>query len=149
MIVDFILHDANLREERVGEAASKVAAIESVRAALIDLQRDFAKNPGEAYKGAVLDGRDIGTVICPDAPVKLFVTASDEIRAQRRTKELQSKGLDATYEAVLADMQERDARDASRAHAPLKPAEDAQIVDTSDLSADEALEQALSIIKNA
>ena len=113
---------------------------------MTELQRNFAESPGEQYKGAVLDGRDIGTVICPNAPIKLYVTASSEIRAERRTKELQSKGLDVTYEAVLGDMQARDARDAGRKVAPMKPAEDAIVFDTSDLEPDEMLTKALEII---
>ncbi len=142
-----ILHNSGLREDNIALAASKVAAIQAVRNVLKELQRNFAQNPGDAYKGAVLDGRDIGTVICPDAPVKLFVTASSEIRAQRRTKELQSKGLDVTKTAVLRDMRERDTRDASRQMAPMKPAEDAIVFDTSDLGQEEMLEKALEIIK--
>lgn len=142
-----ILSESALSSDEVGQAASKVAAIEIVRAVLLDLQRNFAQNPGEGHKGAVLDGRDIGTVICPDAHVKLFVTASSEIRAERRTKELQSKGLDVTYEAVLKDMRERDARDANRSNAPLKQADDAITLDTSDLTQDEVLDKALEIIR--
>ena len=132
-----ILGNPALREERTGDAASKVAAIPAVREALFHLQRDFAKNPGDAYKGAILDGRDIGTVICPDADLKLFITASTEVRAQRRLKELQSKDISATYDPVLADMRARDARDSERSSAPLKPADDAVLIDTSDLGADE------------
>lgn len=136
-----------LRSDEVGSAASKVSAIQGVRSALLELQRDFAQNPPEGAAGALLDGRDIGTVICPDADAKLFITASAEVRAQRRYKELQSAGIDVTYGAVLTDMRERDERDSNRSIAPLKPAEDAQVLDTSDLSADEALNQALALIE--
>lgn len=131
----------------MGGGASKVAAIPSVRAALLDLQRDFAAHPGEGFEGAVLDGRDIGTVICPQAPVKLFVTASDEVRAERRTKELQSKGISVTKAAVLKDMCERDARDASRTEAPMKPADDAILIDSSHLDPAEMLDKALKIVQ--
>lgn len=141
------LENPALRTDETGRAASKIAAVPAVRQALFDLQRDFAANPGESFGGAILDGRDIGTVICPDAPLKLFVTASMEIRAERRLKELQSRGIEATYEAVLTDMRERDARDAAREAAPMKPAEDAVIMDSSALSAAEMLEKALYIAK--
>lgn len=140
-----ILQNQDLKGETVAEAAAKVAAIPEVRKILFDLQRSFATNPGNAYKGAVLDGRDIGTVICPEAKVKLFVTASPETRAQRRLKELQSQGVAATYEAVLRDMRERDARDAERITRAAQ-AGDAILLDTTDLTPDEALEYALSII---
>ena len=146
---DLILHNKTLREDHIGNAASQVAAVTTVREILLDLQRDFAQNPGESYQGAVLDGRDIGTVICPKADVKLFVTADHEIRAERRLKELQSKGIAATKDAVLKDMQERDARDAERQTAPMKPASDAIVLDTSDLNAGQALEKALDIIKDS
>lgn len=144
---DIVLHNPCFREERVGEAASIVAAIPDVRAGLLDLQRNFAENPGNTYKGAVLDGRDIGTAICPDADVKIFVTASVEIRAQRRLKELQSANKAVTYDAVLKDMRERDARDSSRETAPLKAADDAVTIDTSTLTADEAYQEALRIVQ--
>ena len=144
------LDNPRLREDDVGAAASKVAAIQKVRDILFNLQRAFAKAPKEGYAGCVLDGRDIGTVICPEADFKLFVTADDEIRAKRRHKELQSRDIAVTYDAVLTDMRERDKRDSTRGSAPMKPAEDALILDTSDLSADEALEEALAYInKNA
>jgi cytidylate kinase len=143
-----LLADPAIRTDEVSNAAAKIADVQDVRQELLGLQRDFAQNPGETYNGAVLDGRDIGTVICPQADVKLFVTAEVGIRAKRRLKELQSKGIEATYEAVLRDMHTRDARDASRQAAPMKPAEDAIVLDTSDLNADEALEKALEIIKD-
>ncbi|MEM6781450.1 MAG: (d)CMP kinase [Pseudomonadota bacterium] len=140
------LDNPALRSDEVGSAASKVATIEGVREELLALQRDFAKSPPNGMEGAVLDGRDIGTIICPDADAKLFITASTEIRAERRYKELQSKGIDVKRGAVLTDMRERDERDSQRSIAPLIPAEDARIINTSDLSADEALNQALAHI---
>lgn len=142
-----LLDNPTLREDECGQAASKVAVVPQVRAALLDLQKNFALNPGKAYVGAVLDGRDIGTVIVPDAPLKLFVTASVEIRSERRLKELQSKGLDVTKATVLKDMRERDARDEGRKSAPMKPAEDAIIIDSSDLGPEEMLETALNLAK--
>lgn len=142
-----ILGQPVLKEDHVAQAASKVAAIQAVRDKLKDLQRNFAQNPGDQYKGAVLDGRDIGTVICPEADLKLYITANDETRAERRTKELQSRGIDAKSEAVLADLRERDKRDMSRAAAPLRPADDAIVIDTSELSADDVFEKALQLIE--
>lgn len=136
------LNGDSLRTPEVAQAASKVAVISEVRAALVDFQRAFARRLG----GAVLDGRDIGTVICPNAEAKLFVTASAEVRAERRYLELENKGLDISHEQVLADVKERDARDMERAEAPLKPAEDATIVDTSDLSIEEAIARAIAAI---
>ncbi len=138
-----VLGNPDLRAEETGSAASKVASIQAVRDRLIDLQRGFADAPGHGFNGAILDGRDIGTVICRDAPLKLYITASDEIRAERRMKELHSKGLEVTYSTVLEEMRARDARDRERETAPLKPAEDAVIIDSSDKSADEMLEIAL------
>jgi cytidylate kinase len=132
-----LLTDPELRAEATGKLASKVAAIPAVRAALLDWQRDFAKTPPAGKRGAVLDGRDIGTVVLPDAMVKLFITASDEARAMRRFKELQDKGEAAIYARVLEDMRERDARDTARSTAPMRPAEDALIIDTSALDADQ------------
>ena len=143
------LSNPDLRTDDSGNAASQVAVIQSVRDALLQMQRDFAQSPGKSYKGAVLDGRDIGTIVCPQAQIKLYVTANMEIRAERRMKELQSKGIPVTYEAVLEDMRARDARDTGRKAAPLKPAEDAIIIDTSDLSQDEALAKALEYAKKA
>ncbi len=143
------LANPELRSEECGDAASKVAAIQSVRDALLDIQRDFAANPGEGYKGAVLDGRDVGTIVCPNAPLKLYITASLEIRAERRMKELQLKGKLVTKGAVLEDMRARDARDKARAAAPLRAAEDAIVIDTSELNADQVLETALEYAKKA
>ena len=107
-----------MRTPEVAQNASKAAAVTEVRALLLDLQKSFAKNPGNTYNGAVLDGRDIGTIICPDATVKLFITARIDARAERRTKELQSSGQSVTYEAVLKDMRERDATRTLSAQAP-------------------------------
>ena len=134
--------EQSLRGRDMGEAASLVAAIPEVRAALVDLQRDFARRPG----GAVLDGRDIGTVICPDADVKIFVTASAETRATRRALELKGNGERADYAAVLADIRKRDERDAGRAAAPLKAAADAIVLDTTSLDIDAAFARALEIV---
>jgi len=132
--------DGALRNEKVGAAASVVAVIPEVRAALLDFQREFARK----QPGAVLDGRDIGTVVCPDADVKLFITASPEVRARRRQKELGS----ADYEAVLAEIHARDDRDSRRVTAPLVPAGDATVIDTSAMTVDEVLEEALSIVQS-
>lgn len=137
------LEAKNLRTQDVAHAASRVAVIAEVRAALVDFQRAFARRAG----GAVLDGRDIGTVICPNAKVKLFVTASAEVRAERRFLELDAKGADVTRAQVLEDVKERDARDMERVEAPLKPAKDAVIVDTSTLSVEDAIEMAISAIQ--
>ena len=142
-----LLQNPALRNDEAGIAASKVAVVPGVRQALLELQKNFAQNPGNGFKGAILDGRDIGTVICPDAPVKLFITASDTVRAERRLKELQSKGISTTYEAVLKDMRERDARDAERKSAPMKPADDAVAIDSSALNAAEMFEKALKTIQ--
>ena len=135
-----------LRTDEVAQAASKVSAIPGVRAALLDFQRDFAAYPPDGKKGAVLDGRDIGTVVCPEARAKLFVSASTEVRAERRFKELRDRGLEAIYARVLEDMKERDARDSSRAASPLEPAKDAHQLDTSALDADQVFAQALEIV---
>ena len=138
----------DLRREEVGQAASKVAAQSRVRAALLDFQRQFAQHPPDGTKGAVLDGRDIGTVVCPDADVKLFVTASPEVRAERRYRELLARGEEIIYPRVLQDLKERDARDQAREVAPLRPAEDAAILDTSELDADAALQAAMQILQD-
>ena len=140
------LDEPELRSERAGAAASKVAAIPAVRRQLVDFQRNFAKHPPDRAAGAILDGRDIGTVICPDADVKLFLTARPEIRAERRLKELQAKGTEAIGSAVLRDMMERDARDAQRSVAPLEPAKDAFVLDTSDMDADAVFAAAVDFI---
>lgn len=139
------LDDASLRTSDVAQAASKAAVIAEVRAALLDFQRSFAARSG----GAVLDGRDIGTVICPDAQVKLFVTASADIRAYRRFAELSAKGSTQSLEDVLADVKARDARDTERAEAPLRPAKDAVVIDTSALSIEQAIAQAVAAVTTA
>jgi len=140
------LEDEELAGDRAAVAASKVAAIGSVRAVVLDFQRRFAAEPPAGKAGAVLDGRDIGTVVCPDADVKLFVTADVETRAKRRHKELLERGIDSIYASVLADLQERDARDAGRSVAPLRPAPDAVVIDSTHLDADAALETALKTV---
>jgi len=142
------LEAEGLRADETAQAASKVSAVPGVRAALLDFQREFAAHPPEGYNGAILDGRDIGTVVCPDAPVKLFVTASTEVRAERRFKELQERGEEAIYARVLQDMKERDARDQGRDVSPLEPAEDSFLLDTSDLDADQAFAKALAYIRS-
>lgn len=134
----------NLRTAKIAQAASKVAALPEVRSALIEFQRKFASQEG----GAVLDGRDIGTVICPAADVKLFITASPQVRAQRRFDELTSKGTETTLETVLKDVIERDTRDASRKDAPMIAASDATTIDTSDLSIEAAIEASITAIEN-
>ncbi|MFA8387696.1 MAG: d(CMP) kinase [Pelagibaca sp.] len=136
------LDNPDLRTADVSQAASKVAAIPEVRAALLDFQRAFARRSG----GAVLDGRDIGTVICPRAEAKLFVTASAEVRAQRRLAELTERGFETDFDTVLADVQARDDRDMNRADAPMRPAEDAMILDTSDLSIEAAIAAAIDAV---
>ncbi len=135
----------DLRTPDVAQAASKVAVIPEVRAALLDFQRAFARRAG----GAVLDGRDIGTVICPDAEVKLFVTASAEVRADRRFLELTEKGMKVARQEVLADVVARDQRDMERADAPLKPADDAVVLDTTSLSINAAVEAAIARVDTA
>ena len=137
------LEAEGLRSPEVAQAASRVAVIPGVRAALLDFQRAFARRAG----GAVLDGRDIGTVICPDAEAKLFVTASAEVRARRRHAELAVTGSTTSYEQVLADVRERDARDRTRAEAPLKPAADAVVIDTTELGIDAAVSAAIKAIE--
>ncbi len=143
--------ESAIRNEVVGKAASRVSAIPAVREALFDLQRRFALNPvlkdGTPAKGAVLDGRDIGTVICPDADFKVFLTASPEIRATRRYKELQLRGNCVIYETVLSDIRARDKRDEERAVAPSKPADDALVLDTSDLTPDEVFATVMRYIQ--
>ena len=141
-----LLLDPELRADATADAASKVAAVPGVRAALLAFQRGFAARPPGGKPGAVLDGRDAGTVICPDAPIKLFVTASVEARANRRFKELQGRGEAAISSAVLQDLQARDAKDRDRGIAPLKPAEDAYRLDSTALDADGVFKTALSYV---
>jgi cytidylate kinase len=137
--------EATLKSHAAGEAASVVSAIPEVRAALFRLQQEFAA----VSPGAVLDGRDIGTVICPYADAKIFVTASPEVRARRRAIEMRSRGQAADETAILEDIRRRDERDSQRAVAPLKPAADARILDTSDLDVDAVLRRAIIIVEEA
>lgn len=139
---DSLLADPALRCEATGALASRVSIHPAVRAALVKRQRDFASQPG----GAVLDGRDIGTVIAPDAPVKLYVTASAEMRAQRRMRELQERGLPADIDALVADIRARDDRDMNRPTAPLRQAEGAALLDTSNLGIEAAIRQAIALV---
>jgi cytidylate kinase len=136
----------DIRTREVGAAASKVAAMPAVRAALLDFQRRFAARPPGGAKGAVLDGRDIGTVVCPDAEVKFFVTASPEVRAHRRFLELKESRPDISAEEIFNDLVERDARDAARAVAPLASAEDAELLDTTHLTIEAAFAAARRVI---
>jgi CMP/dCMP kinase len=137
--------DPNLRGREAGEIASRVSVHAGVRAALVKFQRDFARQAG----GAVLDGRDIGTVICPQADVKIYVTATPEVRAQRRTDELLNKGRSVRYRTILAEIKERDERDAGRLLAPLAQAPDAVRLDTSKLNPEQAFQAALAIVEKA
>ncbi len=143
------LFNPELGNDDVGEAASKASQFPGVRDALLQLQKNFAANPPDGKKGAVLDGRDIGTVVCAEAKIKIFIVADTAVRAQRRYKELHSKGIDVTYEAVFADMQRRDERDSGRDAAPLKPAEDAFVMDTTHLTVREVFERAMNIVDSA
>ena len=140
----------DLRTDAAADAASRVSAVPAVRQALLEFQRAFAENPPDIASGnangAILDGRDIGTVVCPNADCKLFITADVEVRAKRRFLELRERGLDAIHSRVLADMKERDARDSDRAVSPLEPAKDALQLDTSEMDADQAFAAALSFI---
>lgn len=140
----------DFRSDVGSRAASVVSAYPKVRAVLLKMQQDFAQNPvfanGEPASGVIFDGRDTGTVVCPNADVKFYITASTEIRAKRRYDEFVQKGIEADLEKVIAEMKARDERDSNRAVAPLKPADDAHILDTSLMSIDEVLEKALKII---
>ena len=140
------LNQGNLRSEKVGAVASRVAAIPDVRAVLLKFQRDFAAHPPAEKSGVVLDGRDIGTIVCPNANFKIFLTADKDARATRRFKELQERGLRAIYSQILRDMVDRDARDSFRSVAPLEPAKDAFVLDTSNLSVDATFVAALEYI---
>lgn len=137
----------DLRGEAVGQAASRIAAVPAVRGALLAFQRRFARTPPEGRAGAVLDGRDIGTEVCPEADVKIYVTADLDTRARRRHKELLGRGEASIYARVLCDMRERDARDQARASAPLRPADGAIVVDTTEKDAEQVLEIALAAIE--
>ncbi len=132
-----------LSEHDIGEAASRVAVMPDVRRILVEKQREFARVP----PGAVLDGRDIGTVVCPDAPVKLFVTASAQVRAQRRMEEIVEAGGTANYDEILQAINVRDARDMGRTDSPLRPAPDAHLIDTSEMGIEAAFRAALSIVE--
>ena len=140
------LNQEDLRSEKVGAVASRVAAIPDVRAVLLKFQRDFAAHPPAEKPGVVLDGRDIGTIVCPNANFKIFLTADKDARATRRFKELQERGLRAIYSQILRDMVDRDARDSFRSVAPLEPARDAFVLDTTNLSVDAAFVAALEYI---
>jgi cytidylate kinase len=142
-----LLASPTLRKPEVSEASSKVAALPQVRTALLEFQRDFAHNPPGNVGGAVLDGRDIGTVVCPDADIKFFVTAKPEARAQRRFNELQWHHPLLTLEKVLADLLQRDQRDTSREVAPTHPSDDAYLLDTTKLNPAEVLETAIHIVQ--
>ena len=137
------LKDPALRGHGAGEMASRVAVHPEVRHALLAFQRDFARRPG----GAVLDGRDIGTAVCPEADVKIYVTATPEVRARRRTAELNAKGRDVAYERILAEIAARDARDAGRSLAPLTRAPDAHVLDTTNLDPEAAFRAAVAIVE--
>ena len=137
--------EAALKDRAVGEAASIVSAIPEVRAALVRLQRQFAATP----PGAVMDGRDIGTVICPDAAVKIFVTAAPEIRARRRAKEFAAQGQAVDEAMVLADILRRDERDTTRQISPMKPAADAHLLDTTDMDIDAAFRAAVALVERS
>ena len=137
-----------LRNEDVGVAASYVAAFEDVRKILLVFQRSFATHPPKGMQGVIIDGRDIGSIVLPDAPCKIFVTASLEVRAERRLKELHQKGISCIYEAVLEDIKARDGRDEKRKASPLRPAEDAYILDTSALGIDECVKKACIYVES-
>jgi cytidylate kinase len=142
---------SDFRSAKGGEAASIVSSYPGVRARLLDMQRNFYKNPtfadGTPAKGVIYDGRDTGTVICPSADIKFFITASPEVRAKRRYDEFVAKGMETEYETVLKDVKTRDERDANRKDAPMKPADDAIILDTSDMGIDEVYDEAVKIIE--
>ena len=140
-----MLTDPAFRTREAGEAASRVAVHPPVREALRDMQQDFARRPG----GAVIDGRDIGTVIAPQAPAKLYVTATPEVRAERRFKQLLAQGEAVTYEDILADILKRDARDGGRADSPMRPADDSVLLDTSEMTIEQATDAARRIVEAA
>lgn len=143
--------DKDFRSAKGGQAASIISGYPGVRARLLSMQQDFAKNPvfedGQPAKGVIYDGRDTGTVVCPQADVKFFITAKPEVRAKRRYDEFIKKGMKADYEEVLRDVKQRDERDATRKDAPMKPAEDAIILDTSEMDIEAVFEKAAAIIE--
>lgn len=143
--------DKDFRSAKGGQAASIISGYPGVRARLLSMQQDFAKNPvfedGQPAKGVIYDGRDTGTVVCPQADVKFFITARPEVRAKRRYDEFIKKGMKADYEEVLRDVKQRDERDATRKDAPMKPADDAIILDTSEMDIDAVFEKAAAIIE--
>ncbi|EKE09647.1 MAG: Cytidylate kinase [uncultured bacterium] len=136
------LKNPSLREEQIGNLASEVSIYPEVRRCLLDFQRNFVQKDLSKSQGAVLDGRDIGLIVLPEAPCKIFVTASPEVRAERRLKQLHQKGIDCIYEVILEDIKLRDARDRNREISPLRPADDAFILDTSELGIEEVIEKA-------
>jgi len=140
------LNNPNLRDEEVGLAASHVAAIPEVRTLLLDYQHEFAAHPPKGMHGCVMDGRDIGRVVLPHAQCKIYVSASPEVRAQRRCKELQEKGIPCIYDTILADIKDRDARDQTRKVSPLCPTEDAFVLDTSSLTIEEVIQKACAFV---
>jgi CMP/dCMP kinase len=144
-----LIMEPSLQDQKMARAASVVAAIPAVRDALLAFQRNFAARPPPPARGAILDGRDIGTIVCPTADVKLYVTADAETRARRRAKELRERGTAAIYQNVLQDLEERDARDSERRAAPLSAAPDAEIIATTTLDADAVFERAAAIIARA
>lgn len=146
-LVESDVNHPNLYAEQTGLMASKVSAIPGVRDALLHFQRDFAANPPGGAGGVVIDGRDIGTVICPNAQHKLFITARPEIRAERRVKQLRQRGVEAIHSRVLQDIIERDAMDSQRTKSPLRQAPDAHLLDTSELDADQTFAAALAFIE--
>ena len=143
--------DKDFRSARGGQAASIISGYSGVRARLLSMQQGFAKNPvfadGRPAKGVIYDGRDTGTVVCPQAEVKFFITARPEVRAKRRYDEFIKKGMKADYEEVLRDVKQRDERDATRKDAPMKPAEDAIILDTSEMDIESVFDEAVAIIE--
>ena len=137
----------DLRTPEASDVSSRVAIFHDVRKALLDFQREFAENPPPGFQGSVLDGRDTGTVICPHAKVKFYITAQVEIRAERRCKELQARGIQSIYSVVLENMKERDLRDSQRTESPLRAASDAFVLDTSRLTTEEMLKKAIAFVE--
>lgn len=142
-----MMNNPDLKTDLAGQMASRTSQFPNVRQAVLDLQRALATTPPNGFDGAVLDGRDCGTVICPDANHKFFIVADTETRAKRRYDELKSNGYDTSYDDVLTEMRVRDDRDTNRTTAPLKPADDAMVIDTSAMSADDAFEAVIQVLK--